>query len=115
MIRSRKARVEFLYFNAGGGHRTAANALLNAIGQARLDWQVELVQLQELLQSLDPVYQLTTFPSEEIYNAALKRGWTYASKPFLRVLQKGISIEAPYSNAGFAAGGRIAIRISLFQ
>ena len=95
MIRERGAEVEIVYFDAGGGHRTAAFALRDALQQADPDWKVELVQLQALLQSLDPVYQLMGFPSEELYNAALKRGWTFGSRPFLRLMQKGIALEAP--------------------
>ena len=94
-MRARAPLVEIVYFDAGGGHRTAARALDDAIRSAGLDWQVELVQLQRLLQSLDPIYQIARLPSEELYNAALKRGWTYGSKPFLRMVQKAISLEAP--------------------
>jgi 1,2-diacylglycerol 3-beta-galactosyltransferase len=95
MIRDRAPRVEIVYFNAGGGHRAAAMALKEALGAFDPIWQVELVQLQELLQSLDPLYQAAGLHSEELYNLVLKRGWTYGSETFLRVLQKGISIEAP--------------------
>lgn len=95
MIRDQKPHVEIVYFNAGGGHRAAAMALADSIRLSGFDWHVELVQLQQLLQSLDPIYQTMGFHSEELYNRALKRGWTYGSKTFLRVLQQGISIEAP--------------------
>lgn len=95
MSRNAGARIEIVYFDAGGGHRTAAVALRDAIQEAGFGWTVELVQIQELLQSLDPVYQLMGFPSEELYNAALKRGWTYGSRPFLRMLQRGIALEGP--------------------
>jgi UDP-N-acetylglucosamine:LPS N-acetylglucosamine transferase len=95
MIRDRALRVEIVYFNAGGGHRAAALALKEALGAFDPTWRVELVQLQELLQSLDPLYQAAGLHSEELYNLVLKRGWTYGSETFLRVLQKGISIEAP--------------------
>jgi 1,2-diacylglycerol 3-beta-galactosyltransferase len=95
MIRDREPHVEIHYFNAGGGHRAAALALTDSLRRSGLQWNVELVQLQELLQSLDPIYQTVGFHSEKLYNGALKRGWTYGSKAFLRVLQKGISIEAP--------------------
>jgi UDP-N-acetylglucosamine:LPS N-acetylglucosamine transferase len=95
MIRERGPRIEIVYFNAGGGHRAAALALKDAITAFDPAWRVELVQLQELLQSLDPLYQTAGLHSEELYNLALKRGWTYGSETFLRVLQKGIAIEAP--------------------
>lgn len=95
MSRTREVVVEIFYFDAGGGHRAAAHALHEAIAAAGYPWRIELVQLQELLQPLDPVYQIVGLPSEQLYNAALRRGWTYGSRPFLRMMQKGISLEAP--------------------
>lgn len=88
--------VQFIYFDAGGGHRSAAVALHQIIGQRYPGWRVELVNLQELLRPVDPVVRLTRrrASSEAVYNGMLKRGWTYGSLPLLRGLQAGIRLRA---------------------
>jgi hypothetical protein len=42
-------RIVFVYFDAGGGHRNAATALAAAIKQSDLPWDVQLINLQEIL------------------------------------------------------------------
>ncbi len=93
--------VQFIYFDAGGGHRSAALALRQVIAHHYPTWQVELVNLQELLRSIDPVLRLTQrrVTSESVYNGMLKRGWTYGSLPLLRGLQAGIRLRAPQIEA----------------
>jgi hypothetical protein len=79
--------VDFLYFNAGGGHRAAATAL-QAVAQAqRRPWNVRLVNLQEVLDSLDVFRKLTGIRLEDIYNLLLAKGWTLGSAQGLRFMQ----------------------------
>jgi UDP-N-acetylglucosamine:LPS N-acetylglucosamine transferase len=87
--------LEFFYFDAGGGHRSAATALRHVIAERFPHWRVEMVNLQDLLKPVDPVFRLTKIPSQNVYNALLKRGWTYGSVAMLRGLQKGIKLYAP--------------------
>jgi UDP-N-acetylglucosamine:LPS N-acetylglucosamine transferase len=87
--------LEFFYFDAGGGHRSAANALRQVIAERLPLWQVEMVNLQQLLQTVDPLFRLTKIPSQNVYNGLLRRGWTYGSLTLLRGLQTGIRIFAP--------------------
>ena len=49
--------LEFFYFDAGGGHRSAAAALKGVVAERFPDWRVEMVNLQELLAPIDPVAQ----------------------------------------------------------
>ena len=88
--------LEFFYFDAGGGHRSAAMALREVITERYSHWTVDLVNLQELLKPVDPVSRLTKrkMLSQSIYNSYLKTGLTYGSGLFLRVLQKGIQSNA---------------------
>jgi 1,2-diacylglycerol 3-beta-galactosyltransferase len=51
-------RVEFVYFDAGGGHRAAATAL-RMVAEQQLQWDIHLMNLQELLDGIDPVLRLT--------------------------------------------------------
>lgn len=91
---SKPRRLEIMFFDAGGGHRSAANALIQSIAQQYPTWQVTLTNLQELLQPSDPIYQVTGVRSQDVYNAAIQRGMTYGSRPFLRALQRGIRMNA---------------------
>ena len=51
--------IDLMYFNAGGGHRSAADALDTVIRELALPWQVRLIDLFDVL---DPrgVFSRTT-------------------------------------------------------
>jgi len=87
-------RVEFVYFDAGGGHRAAAAALRTATEQ-QLQWEVHLMNLQELLDSIDPVLKLSGVRLQDLYNWLLKMGWTWGTGIGLRVLQAAIRLYHP--------------------
>ena len=76
-------RLDFIYFDAGGGHRAAANALLQVVARERRPFDVRLVNLQELLDPLDVFRKITRIRLEDIYNLLLKRGWTLGSAQLL--------------------------------
>jgi hypothetical protein len=84
-------RIALVYFDAGGGHRNAAMALQQAIqhstGQSNLPWEVELVNLQEILDSIDIIRQLTGLRVQDAYNRMLQNGWTLGSTQLMRMLQ----------------------------
>lgn len=74
-----RPNVAFLYFEAGGGHRSAALALQSVIQSQGYGWDVQLVNLQEVLDSLDIFRKLTGVRMEDIYNRMLAKGWTLGS------------------------------------
>ena len=84
-------RVDFVFFDAGGGHRAAATALKSVIEQTgqpwSKPWDVRLVNLQEVLDSLDVFRKITGIRLENIYNRMLARGWTLGSAAGLRFMQ----------------------------
>jgi hypothetical protein len=80
-------QVDFLYFDAGGGHRAAATALKAAIAEQQLPWNVRLVNVQEVLDSLDVFRKVTGIRLEDIYNLMLAKGWTLGSAQGLRFMQ----------------------------
>jgi UDP-N-acetylglucosamine:LPS N-acetylglucosamine transferase len=87
--------VQLIYFNAGGGHRSAALALQEVIAQAQPDWAVTLVNLFEVIDS-DSYYQkLTGFAPEDLYNMRLKRGWTRGLATELKLFQAMIRLSLP--------------------
>ena len=42
-------RIDLVYFDAGGGHRAAASALRQVMGEQRKPWEVRTINLQDLL------------------------------------------------------------------
>jgi 1,2-diacylglycerol 3-beta-galactosyltransferase len=84
-------RVEFVYFDAGGGHRAAATAL-RIVSEQQLQWDVHLMNLQELLDSIDLVLKLAGLRLQDLYNWLLKRGWTWGTGFGLRALQTAIRL-----------------------
>ncbi len=82
-------KLDFVYFEAGGGHRAAANALKSVIEEQQRPWEVRLVNLQEILDPLDIFRKYTGIRMEDIYNLLLKKGWTLGS-PQLTVLMHAL-------------------------
>ena len=85
-------RLQCIYFDAGGGHRAAANALKSVIEQQGRPWEVSLVNLQELLYSLDIFRKTTGISLEDLYNKMLAKGWTLGSAFSLRVVHGVIRV-----------------------
>lgn len=71
--------LDFLFFDAGGGHRSAAVALKTVIDSQDRGWDVRLVNLQEVLDPLDVFRKATGLRLEDIYNLVLAKGWTLGS------------------------------------
>lgn len=81
------SQFEFIFFDAGGGHRAAATALQMAIQSQGRPWQVQLTNLQELLDSLDVLKKYAGTRIQDFYNTMLRNGWTLGSPELMRVLQ----------------------------
>jgi UDP-N-acetylglucosamine:LPS N-acetylglucosamine transferase len=81
--------IDLIYFDAGGGHRSAAMALQSVIAAQDRDWRVRMVNLQEVLDSLDVFRKVTGIRLEDMYNLALAKGWTLGST-WLLPLMHGI-------------------------
>ena len=79
--------IDLIYFNAGGGHRAAAQALQAVMAQQRRPWQVRLVNLSQVLDPHDSFRRVMGFAPEDFYNQRLKRGWTIGLAHELKLLQ----------------------------
>jgi len=80
-------RIEFCFFDAGGGHRAAATALEMAIQGQRRPWEIRLTNIQELLDPLDIVRKYAGIRIQDVYNNMLRSGWTLGSAQIMHVLQ----------------------------
>jgi 1,2-diacylglycerol 3-beta-galactosyltransferase len=85
-------KVHVVFHDGGGGHRNAAVALQTVISQQQRDWQIELMQFQDLTDRLDVLRKLTGIGIQQQYNILLQNGWTLGSTQLLRVLQATIRI-----------------------
>src|SRR5580700_10789299 len=85
--------IDLVYFNAGGGHRSAAVALETAIHELALPWEVRLVNLFEVLDPRDIFGKTTGMKPEQYYNARLARGWTLGLGQELKILQALIRLS----------------------
>ena len=82
--------IDFIFFDAGGGHRAAATALKLAIERQDRPWNVRLVHLKDVLDSIDVFRKVTRIDLQEIYNLMLRKGWTLGSEQGLRFMQQVI-------------------------
>lgn len=85
-------RIEFVFFDAGGGHRSAATALALAIEEKGLPWRIQMMNLQEILDELDILRKYARIRIQDFYNWMLKSGWTLGSEQLMRVLQAFIRL-----------------------
>ena len=85
--------IDFIFFDAGGGHRSAATALKSVIDRQNRPWNIRLVNLQEILDSLDVFRKITGIRLEDIYNKFLAKGWTLGSTQGLRAIQAVIRLN----------------------
>jgi 1,2-diacylglycerol 3-beta-galactosyltransferase len=72
-------KLDFVFFDAGGGHRAAAHALARVMPDERHPVEVRMVNLQELLDSIDIFRKVTGVRLQDLYNLMLKKGWTLGS------------------------------------
>ena len=85
----RMKTLELVFFDAGGGHRSAANALCEVVRRQQRPWDMQMMNLQDLLDEIDVFRKITGIRLQDIYNLILRRGWTLGS-PQLLPLMHGV-------------------------
>ena len=75
--------IELVFFDAGGGHRSAANALCEVVRREQRPWDMQMMNLQELLDETDVFRKITGLRLQDVYNLMLRRGWTLGSRELL--------------------------------
>lgn len=78
--------VSIVYFDAGGGHRTTACAIREAIVIRNYGWNVELLNLGDILAPIDPFSSLFGIKIHELYNRILRTGMTAGFSLYLKAL-----------------------------
>jgi 1,2-diacylglycerol 3-beta-galactosyltransferase len=83
-------KLTIVFFDAGGGHRSAAEALKCVLESQTHPWQVHLLNLQDELDRLDLLRRATGIRIQDAYNLILRKGWTRLTPQLLPVLQSVI-------------------------
>jgi 1,2-diacylglycerol 3-beta-galactosyltransferase len=79
-------KIDLIYIDAGGGHRAAATALSDVIRQQQRPWDLRLLCIQDLLNSIDYVRKSVGIPFQDVYNIMLRHGWTLGTKQMVPVM-----------------------------
>jgi 1,2-diacylglycerol 3-beta-galactosyltransferase len=87
--------VEIVFFDAGGGHRSAALALKEAIALQHRPWDLRLTNLQDILDPLDYLLRSTGVRCQDVYNWSLRRGWTSAASHVVPAMHGMIRLLLP--------------------
>lgn len=85
-------KLTIVYHHAGGGHRSAADALRATLSVQENPWDVTLLDIQELLDPLDVVRRATGLRIQDTYNLILRKGWTRFTPQLLVVLEGTIRV-----------------------
>ena len=80
-------KLTIVFHHAGGGHRSAADALKDTLAAQDQPWDITLLDLQKLLDPIDLVRRTTGLRIQDAYNLILRRGWTRFTPQLLKVLQ----------------------------
>lgn len=87
--------IELVFFDAGGGHRSAANALKEVARSQSRPWEMRLMNLQELLDEMDVFRKVTGVRLQDLYNLMLRRGWTLGSPALVKAMHGVIRLYHP--------------------
>ena len=85
-------KLTIVYHHAGGGHRSAADALQTTLSTQEHPWDVSLLDIQELLDPIDLIRRATGLRIQDTYNLILRRGWTRFTPQLLVILQATIRL-----------------------
>jgi UDP-N-acetylglucosamine:LPS N-acetylglucosamine transferase len=87
--------IDLVWFNAGGGHRAAAQALADVMQAQGRPWQVRRVNLTEVLDPQRRFERVTGMQPEDLYNKRLASGFTLGLTQELKLLQAAIRLAHP--------------------
>src|ERR1035438_9748902 len=85
-------KLTIVFHNAGGGHRSAAEALKATLSSQAHSWNVTHLEIQELLDPLDLIRRATGLRIQETYNVILRKGWTRFTPQLLVILKSTIFV-----------------------
>jgi hypothetical protein len=84
--------VDLVWFNAGGGHRAAAQALDQVMSGPGSPWRVRKLNLTAVLDPAGLFRRVTGIEPEDVYNKRLASGFTLGLAQELKLLQGAIRL-----------------------
>jgi len=81
-----RRKIDLIFIDSGGGHRAAATALAEVIGQQQRPWDLRLLCIQDLLNTIDFIRKSVGIPFQDVYNIMLRRGWTLGTAQIVPVM-----------------------------
>ncbi|MGO9258896.1 MAG: glycosyltransferase [Bryobacteraceae bacterium] len=87
-----KPNIDFIYIDSGGGHRAAATALMEVIRRQQRPWELRMLSIQDLLNSIDVIRKSTGIQFQEVYNIMLRHGWTLGTEQIIPVMHAMIRL-----------------------
>lgn len=88
-----RRKIDLIYIDSGGGHRAAAGALAEVIRQQERPWDLRLLSVQDLLDSIDFIRKSTGVPFQDVYNIMLRRGWTLGTAQLIPAMHMVIRLS----------------------
>ena len=88
----RQFNIDLIWFNAGGGHRAAAQALEQVIQAQGRPWRVRKANLMQVLDPHGLFHRLTGMEPEDLYNKRLASGFTLGLTQELKLLQGAVRL-----------------------
>src|SRR5579863_2057420 len=85
-------KLTIVFHHGGGGHRATADALKSVLTEQEQPWDVNLLNMQEVLAPLDVLHRVTGLHVEDTYNLILRKGWTRFTPQLLVILQTTIRL-----------------------
>jgi hypothetical protein len=82
----KRLKICLIYIDSGGGHRAAATALSEVIRQQQRPWDLEMVCIQDLLDSIDFIRKSTGIRFQDVYNIMLRHGWTVGTAQLIPMM-----------------------------
>jgi 1,2-diacylglycerol 3-beta-galactosyltransferase len=79
-------KIDLIFIDSGGGHRAAAAALSEVIRLQHRPWDLRLLNIQDLLDSIDFIRKSTGIQFQELYNIMLRRNWTLGAAHLIPVM-----------------------------
>ena len=78
--------ITLIYIDSGGGHRAAMTALCEVIREQQRPWRLQMVCIQDLLDSIDFIRMSTGIRFQDVYNIMLRHGWTLGTAQLIPVM-----------------------------
>jgi len=91
-FRGPRRAIDFIYIDSGGGHKAAAKALEQVIREQERPWDLRLLNIQDLLDSIDFIRKTTGVPFQDVYNIMLRRGWTLGTAQLIPAMHAVIRL-----------------------